>query len=307
MFAPEPTLVASPALELRPATQFAIDQLTTIYNQARVDYVVPMPMNAARLTEYIQMYDVALEHSLVALVEDQPVGIGMVGIRQGRAWITRLGVLPTQRRHGAGRVIVQAMLATADRLACRTQLEVIKINEPAHQLFLRSGFIEDRDLLVMRRPPGPPTQIPSGETQPLERAEVLDRFQHAHEQAARLPRAHPNRQSWITEPRSLVNADHVSGFAVRLPDGGQGWVIYQEHKLRQMSTMLSHLHLCTEQGEPATVGRALLTQLYQRYPRLDTQAENIAVDDPHLPAFIELGFIESFRRIEMFRPCETRA
>ena len=61
----------STAIKLVPASHFTIEQLTAIYNQTRVDYLVPMPMNAARLSEYIRTYDVDLKHSLVALQDDQ--------------------------------------------------------------------------------------------------------------------------------------------------------------------------------------------------------------------------------------------
>lgn len=33
-------------IRLIPTSQFTIEQLTAIYNQTRVDYLVPMPMNA---------------------------------------------------------------------------------------------------------------------------------------------------------------------------------------------------------------------------------------------------------------------
>jgi hypothetical protein len=49
-------------VKLIPASQFTLDELTGIYNQTRVDYMVPMPMNAARLAEYISVYDVDLDH-----------------------------------------------------------------------------------------------------------------------------------------------------------------------------------------------------------------------------------------------------
>jgi len=38
-----------------------------------------------------------------------------------------------------------------------------------------------------------------------------------------------------------------------------------------------------------------------RFFDLDTQVENIPVNDPHLPAYYDLGYVESFRRIEMYR------
>ena len=43
----------SNAIKLIPASEFSIEQLAAIYNQTRVDYMVPMPMNAARLADYV--------------------------------------------------------------------------------------------------------------------------------------------------------------------------------------------------------------------------------------------------------------
>ena len=39
-------------IEIIPAAQFTIQELTDLYNQTRVDYLVPMPMSADRLAEY---------------------------------------------------------------------------------------------------------------------------------------------------------------------------------------------------------------------------------------------------------------
>ena len=102
-------------VQLLPAHRFTIAQLTAAYNQTRVDYLVPMPMNAARLAEYIHVYDVDLGASVVALEGDTPLGLAMLGVRPGRSWITRLGVLPTARRHGVGRALMEALLETSDR------------------------------------------------------------------------------------------------------------------------------------------------------------------------------------------------
>jgi hypothetical protein len=57
----------------------------------------------------------------------------------------------------------------------------------------------------------------------------------------------------------------------------------------------------TEQGEPAKVGAQLLLHLYTHNPRMDTYAENIHENDPHLPAFKALSYFENFSRIEMHR------
>ncbi len=48
-----------PPLLMRPASAFPLEALTDAYNQTRIDYIIPMPMNVTRLREYIHNYDVA--------------------------------------------------------------------------------------------------------------------------------------------------------------------------------------------------------------------------------------------------------
>ena len=140
-------------VKLIPVSQFTDEQLAAIYNQTRVDYMVPMPMNAARLTEYIKTYDISREYSLVAQTHDgEMLGVNMLGLREDRAWITRLGVIPNTRRHGVGQALMVSLMEQATRLSINfVMLEVIKNNTPAHQLFLKLGFYEVGELLVLRR------------------------------------------------------------------------------------------------------------------------------------------------------------
>ena len=277
--------------DLVPGSRFTIEQLTAAYNNTRVDYLVPLPMNAARLADYIRQYDVDLDRSVVVVAEGEMVGLGMLGVRPRRAWITRLGVLPVMRRRGIGRAMADALLAVARRTDVdETILEVIANNTPASHLFLSCGFRETGELLVLRRPPGPPAQPPPGEARWLKRAEAL----------ALLDRRSA-RPSWLNEAESLQHAANLRGLMVNLPGGDRGWLVFQEERFRSFPLMLSHLAPQTDRGDPVVVGRALLTHLYQRFPDLDTQAENIPAGDPHVPAFFALGYVEAFRRIEMHR------
>ncbi len=275
-----------PSIQLVPASSFSIDQLVAAYNQTRVDYLVPMPMNAARLAEYIHVYDVDLDRSQVAVEGDQILGLAMLGVRPGRTWITRLGVLPVKRRHGVGEALMRALLTAADQLQISgTCLEVIKHNTPAHSLFQKLGFIETCELLILRRPPGPPVEIPTADVDWLERAEALA-----------LLNTRPASPAWTNDTHSLVNIENIMGLSLKLPDSSAGWLVFARQKF-----VLSHFVMVTAQGDTAALGQAMLAHLYQRYPDLDTHAENIPVDDPHLPAFLDTRFVESFRRIEMFR------
>lgn len=272
---------------LTPASEYTIQELTDIYNRTRVDYMVPMPMNAARLEEYIYTYDVDLEHSLVATHGDDMLGVAMLGVRKDRAWVTRLGVIPDTRRRGTGQALTAGLLEQAEALGVGfTMLEVIKHNEPAHQLFLKLGFYEVGELLVLRRSPNlPPPQPIVADAERLERAEALD-----------LVGRDRGTQPWTNQSESLFNAQDVSGLRLTLIDGSRGWLVYQRQKFT-----LTRFAYKTEVGDPVMMACAFLSHLHHQYLRLDTQLENIQVNDPHLPAFFQMGYVESFRRIEMWR------
>ncbi|HET89527.1 MAG TPA: GNAT family N-acetyltransferase [Chloroflexi bacterium] len=279
-------LAAENLFRVVPASQYTIEQLTDIYNQTRSDYIVPMPMNADRLAEYIHVYDVDLEHSAVALDQDQPLGLGMLGVRPNRSWITRLGVMPSNRRRGVGETIFLSLLAASDQLEIDlSTLEVIKQNVPAHNLFLKWGFHDTRELVVLRRPPGPPAASPIGEFRWLDRPEALELAE-----TRQLP------LTWINDTPSLVHSDHVMGLVATLPDSSHGWVIFQKHE-----TYLTRMTIETESGDPIAVGKALFASLYQRFPDVDTNIENVSIINPHILALFNSGFVETFRRIEMYR------
>jgi hypothetical protein len=165
-------------------------------------------------------------------------------------------------------------------------LEVIKNNVPAHTLFLKLGFYEVGELLVLRRSPViPPPDPIIADAQRLDRAEALD-----------LVGQDRGTQPWTNQSESLSNASEVSGLRLTLVDGSTGWLVYQRQKF-----LLTRFAYKTQTGNPVDMARAFLSHLHHQYPRLDTQLENIQIHDLHLPAFYEYGYVESFRRIEMWR------
>ena len=275
------------SINLVPVSRFNYEQLAAIYNQTRVDYMVPMPMNATRLAEYVKTYDVNLDYSMVATTQDgEMLGIIMLGLREDRAWITRLGVIPNTRRNGVGQTLMESLMEQAARLSINfVMLEVIKNNTPAYQLFLKLGFYEIGELLVLRRSPLTPSVDPIvADAQRLDRTDSLV-----------LVGRDRGTQPWTNQSESLFNAFEVSGLRLTLADGSRGWLVYQRQKF-----LLTRFAFKTEVGDPTTVAYALLSHLHNQYPRLDTQIENIQINDPHLPAFFKMGYVESFRRIEMW-------
>jgi ribosomal protein S18 acetylase RimI-like enzyme len=275
------------AFKLIPANRYTIDELTAIYNQTRVDYMVPMPMNSARLTEYVDSYDVDLDRSFVASEGGELRGVAMLGVRTDRTWITRLGVIPSTRRGGVGEALTRALLEQSEQSGIDfTMLEVIKNNAPAHQLFLKLNFYEVGELLILRRSPSKSIIEPVvADARRLERYEALDLVGYDR-----------GTQPWTNQSESMEHATEISGLYLTLPDGSRGWLVYQRQKF-----LLTHFIYKTEVGDPAEMAYAFLSHLHHQYPRLDTHIENIQVNDPHLSGFYKMGYVESFRRIEMWR------
>jgi ribosomal protein S18 acetylase RimI-like enzyme len=276
-------------ITLIPASAYTYQELTEAYNQTRVDYIVPMPMNAAKLQEYVETYDIDMDASAVALDSDgHKLSLGMVGIRKGRAWITRLGVIRSNRRQRVGwtlvnRLIEQAYQKNADYII----LEVINDNYPAYNLFVKQGFKPVRELLVLRRPPGNLEINP-----PQAKIDTL-----SYNDAIELLKKRASKPSWLDEYESLLNAGNLSAFYARLNDGSEGWLVYQNTVFQ-----LGRLVIQTEAGNQIAVGKTLLFHLHTQHPVQDTKTENLPANDPHWPAFQELGYMVSFRRIEMMLP-----
>jgi ribosomal protein S18 acetylase RimI-like enzyme len=275
-------------LNLIPASAFSYEELTEAYNQTRVDYIVPMPMNAAKLREYVEIYNINMDASAVVVDGGQILALGMLAVRPNRAWMTRLGVIRSNRRQGVGWSIVTHLMEQAARQDVGyIILEVIDDNTPAYNLFVKKGFQATRELLVLRRPPASVKITP-----PPAKIETL-----SYADAISLLKKRYSKPSWVDEYDSLLNAGNLSGFYATLADGSQGWLVYQNTVFQ-----LGRLVIQTEIGSQLNVGRALLHRLHTEHPVQDTKTENLPATDPHWPAFKELGYMVTFRRIEMILP-----
>ena len=272
-----------------PASRYSYEELADIYNRARVDYIVPMPMNAKRMEIYVKSHDVDLDASLVVFDHaGEMAGVGMLGVRGQRGWITRVGVLPEQRGKNLGHYLMTRLREAAQARGIQLiQLEVITNNTPAYRLFLKLGYRETRQLLVVRRPPGKlhmEAPAPDAVVSPLDDGQI-------HECLAQ----RSSGDSWIEETPSLIQAGSLKGLRVTLPTGESGWVIYQSTVLQ-----LGYFVLHTPAPVRDLMTRTLLYQVHTRHPIQDTKVENIPALDLRWPVFQEMGYVEAFRRIEMY-------
>jgi ribosomal protein S18 acetylase RimI-like enzyme len=269
-------------VSLHPASDYSIEQLADIYTHARKNYLVPMPMSPGRLKEYIRVYQIDLDRSLVAVEEGDMVGVGMLGLRTGRSWVTRMGVLAGERGKGIGEKLARGLLEISDSLGIAyNQLEVISGNDGAHRLFRKLGFEDYRELLVLDRV--------AGEARPpVVKADQLDR--HA---CLKYLEARPEPQAWTNQTESVHQVKGVEGFEIDLPSLGRGWLVFQNtgEQLARLMFETSSLEVMQE----------LLAHLHAASPGLDANVENIPASAYQLPALEQFGYQVSFRRIEMVR------
>jgi len=101
--------------------------------------------------------------------------------------------------------------------------------------------------------------------------------------------------SWIEEPDSLLKVGGLRGLRVELADGETGWAIYQYSPLQ-----IAHVALHTPAPARDELTLALLYHLHTLHPLLDTKVENTPALDLRWPVFQHMGYVEAFRRIEMF-------
>jgi N-acetylglutamate synthase-like GNAT family acetyltransferase len=226
----------------------------------------------------------------VALEDETMLGLGMLGVRHERGWITRLGVLPAGRRKGTGSALMKGLLEAAQKESLKKMwLEVIKGNGPAHSLFRKFGFKETRELIVARR--APKAEVNKAVFDQIRRITTLN-----HEDAIILLSHRQERPNWLNETESLQNVRNLSALLVELKNGGRGWVTYHAGLLQ-----LTRLIVEVTVGDPTEVTEAILTVLHQRHKRQDSIAENLCEDKKWL-GFQKVGYFDSFRRIEMTRP-----
>ena len=300
-------------MDLYPASEFSLEELTEAYNQTRADYLIPMPMNSVRLQEYILLYDVDLARSRVAIVDGAIVGLGMLGLRPDMGWLTRLGVLAEGRRKGVGNAIMQALLDEARHIGLPVVwLEVILGNQVAYDLFIKNHFRTTRELIVARR--SPTTERTMAAVTAARKIHYLQ-----HDEAIDLHCRRGERMNWLTSVdtmrnvRRLSNAvalddyeqglpqemPHLSGIWIEFNDGSQGWVTYMA-----TSFQLKNISVEVVRGDATRTTVNLLEFMHRLHTSQDAIVENIP-DDARWQGFHQAGYFEVFRRIEMV--CELSA
>ena len=122
------------------------EELAAAFNEAFSDYAVPMAMTAESLANMQRRRGHVAELSFGAYDGSRLVGFVLTCLEGDRAYNSGTGVVPSHRRTGVARELLDAVIAS---VPARTyQLEVLEDNAPAIAFYTSAGFVETRRLLL---------------------------------------------------------------------------------------------------------------------------------------------------------------
>ena len=123
------------------------DAVLTAFNEAFSDYVVPINLAEPQLREMMRRRGYAPHLSAAAFEDGAIVSFVLNCLDVDRSYNMGTGVVPSRRRRGLSRAVLEATVPTLRAAGARAYLlEVIETNTPAVALYENSGFRESRRL-----------------------------------------------------------------------------------------------------------------------------------------------------------------
>jgi GNAT superfamily N-acetyltransferase len=198
---------------MRPLTHEDFDRVHAAFVEAFSDYVVKLSPTREQLAEMTTRRGYVPEASVGVFEGDRIVAFTLNGIDGTSAYDTGTGVVPSHRRRGLGRAMMDFVEPLLRERGCTQYvLEVLDSNPAAHALYLDRGFADTRGLQCWTWSAG---------------------FQPAGSQASDLQPGKPRSDWWTLQPswqnttHSIQRArdSHVilgdeNGYAIVFPSNG---------------------------------------------------------------------------------------
>jgi GNAT superfamily N-acetyltransferase len=249
-------------LELRSARDLSSAERAALFTAAYEGYLMPMHFDAAGVEWMDNAFDIDLDASRIAYRDDEPVGLGNLGIRGEDAWIGGVGVVTAARRTGVGKALMGALHEQArERGIRRVWLEVIVENTAAHALYEKLGYAHVQDVEVWTLSAAAGDH--DGREVPPDEARAL------------IPDRH---EPWQRADGTLAHYDDLRGYVT-----GTGAMLF---------CVRSSVQLQQYAGEPEPLLRALRTYG-------DVSILNLPAEDPAASVLRELGGEVTVRQHEM--------
>jgi GNAT superfamily N-acetyltransferase len=137
-------------IEFRASKEFSLAELASVFTASYHGYSIPFVVDEAQLGYMVEVFDLDLSRSLVAVEREHRIGLANLGRRGERTWLGGVGVVPGHRGSGVGESLTRMLLDQA-RMAGAGEmvLEVLVENAPAIALYDKLGFGRTRELEVL--------------------------------------------------------------------------------------------------------------------------------------------------------------
>ena len=132
---------------------FGLAPTAELLARAFADYFLKIPFTADALRQTGLMDHVDFAQSPVVLLDGEPAGAALMARRGPVSRVAGMALVPAARRRGAGRALMERLLAEARARGDRRMvLEVIEQNTAAVRLYEAMGFIKMRRLVGFAGP-----------------------------------------------------------------------------------------------------------------------------------------------------------
>jgi ribosomal protein S18 acetylase RimI-like enzyme len=277
------------------AETLAPERVVAAFNRSFEGYFVPMTHTVDSLRMLIEVNDVALAHSFVAVDEQgRPGGVVLLAIRGARGWIAGMGLAPQWRGRGQAAPLMEAALTEARTLGLASvELEVLAQNTPARRLYTRLGFEAVRSLAVFTGPIAEGAvqgdELSAIEEVPVEQA--LADFTALHQAPPPWQRDRPSlaRMASSLRASALMDGNDIRATLIHMPSG------------LGFSIMDFGSRAATPEAR-CDDALALIGALMAPTPGAPVRAINVAPDDPLGAALVALGCPTPHTQWEMLLP-----
>lgn len=139
-------------LDVKPASDYPLPDLTQLLNLSFENYLVPVTFNLFQFLTMIRKDSVDLSASRVLTSDEQLAGIALIARRGWTSRLAAMGIVQSQRGKGTGFWFMEKLIREArERNDHAMVLEVIEQNEYAVKLYQKCGFQIVRRLIGLIR------------------------------------------------------------------------------------------------------------------------------------------------------------
>ncbi len=274
-------------LVLQAAAGLEAEALVEILQRAYEGYAIALQFGLAELTALVEVHDVDLGASVVAVRGSRAVAVALVARRGDRERLAAFGVVEDERGRGVGRWLCGAVLdASRSRSCISFELEVLDQNSAAVALYRSMG-------LVVQGPLSGFTRNSLG-VEPWDAGREADAPQLVVAGASEVAEAVARegvRMPWQVAPEAVARTRGVLGFrcgtayaAVRQTDDGAFRV----------------LALTTGRAPDEADLARLIETLQARYPDRHWLVPAVFPDEPYRSRLERLGFVRTdFAQLHM--------